>query len=179
MSDSTSLVSKFNLNPAYIRLARFHVRNSLTIAGAAQLLKSLLILRLKLKIYPKFRANQSAQRRPFGVGNSPIPYIGIQADVVGEFQERKRQLIEHFSTRTTAERPTSVRYVTIFADMYDFVNASPRLTPIPLLCSIQMALLTVLSLTGMDGPELGILLFARDCCTESGFAEIAARKCGF
>ena len=40
---------------------------------------------------------------------------------------RKLQLIEHFRTRTTAERPTSARYVTIFSNFYDFVNASPRL----------------------------------------------------
>ena len=50
----------------------------------------------------------------------------IQADVVeGEFKERKRQVIEHFRTRTTAKRPTSLRYFTTFADLYDFVNASP------------------------------------------------------
>ena len=48
----------------------------------------------------------------------------IQVDVVDcKFQERKRQLIEHFRTRTTAKRPTSVWFVTIFADLYDFVNA--------------------------------------------------------
>ena len=59
----------------------------------------------------------------------------IQADVVeGEFQERKR-LIEHFRTRTTAKRPTSVQYVTIFADLYDFVNASPRLGEIHFDCN--------------------------------------------
>ena len=34
-----------------------------------------------------------------------------QADgVEGEFQERKRQLIEHFRTRTTAERPSPIHH---------------------------------------------------------------------
>ena len=50
----------------------------------------------------------------------------IQTDVEeGKFKERKRQLIEHFRTGTTANRPTCVRYVTIFACLYDLVNALP------------------------------------------------------
>ena len=39
----------------------------------------------------------------------------IQADVLaGQFEERKRTLIEHFRTRTTPGRPICVRSVTIF-----------------------------------------------------------------
>ena len=50
----------------------------------------------------------------------------MQADVgEGEFQEKKRQLIEHFRTQTTANRLTCVLYVTIFANLYDLFNASP------------------------------------------------------
>ena len=53
----------------------------------------------------------------------------IHADVSEcEFEERKRQLIEHFRTRTTPDRPTSVLYVSIFADLHNFINASANET---------------------------------------------------
>ena len=42
----------------------------------------------------------------------------IQADFPGSsFGERKQRLIEHFRTRTSSERPLSVRSVTVFADL--------------------------------------------------------------
>ena len=46
----------------------------------------------------------------------------IQADFPGSsFGERKQKLIEHFRTRTSSERPSSVRSVTIFADLGQIV----------------------------------------------------------
>ena len=46
----------------------------------------------------------------------------IQADFPGSsFGERKQRLIEHFRTRTSSERPSSVRSVTIFADLGQIV----------------------------------------------------------
>ena len=50
----------------------------------------------------------------------------VQVDVVeGEFQERKLHLIGHLRIRTMPGRPTCVQYVTIFADLYEFISAPP------------------------------------------------------
>ena len=54
----------------------------------------------------------------------------IQADVLaGEFEDRKRQLIEHFRTRTTPDRPIRVLSVTIFADLKPLILALPNENP--------------------------------------------------
>ena len=54
----------------------------------------------------------------------------IQADVLaGEFEDRKRQLIEHFRTRTTPDRPICVLSVTIFADLKPLILALPNENP--------------------------------------------------
>ena len=57
----------------------------------------------------------------------------IQADILaGEFEDRKRQLIEHFRTRTTpdtADRPIRVLSVTIFADLKPLILALPNENP--------------------------------------------------
>ena len=54
----------------------------------------------------------------------------IQADVLaGEFEDRKRRLIEHFRTRTTPDRPICVLSVTIIADLKPLILALPNGNP--------------------------------------------------
>jgi len=51
----------------------------------------------------------------------------IKADISDvEFGERKRQLIEHFQTRTTPKRPACVLSISIFANLHDFCCANPE-----------------------------------------------------
>ena len=50
----------------------------------------------------------------------------IEADISDvDFSERKRQLIEHFQTRTTPKRPACVLSISIFANLHDFCCANP------------------------------------------------------
>ena len=54
----------------------------------------------------------------------------IQADVLaGEFEDRKRRLIEHFRTRTTPDRPICVLSVTIIAYLKPLILALPNENP--------------------------------------------------
>ena len=51
----------------------------------------------------------------------------IQADVLaGEFEARKRRLIEHFRTRTAPDLSRCVLSITIFADLKPLVLAQPQ-----------------------------------------------------
>ena len=54
----------------------------------------------------------------------------IHADVLAcEFEDSKRQLIEHFQTRTTPDEPSRVLSVTIFAYLKQLIMALPNENP--------------------------------------------------
>ena len=54
----------------------------------------------------------------------------IRADAFhGGSDEKKQQLIQHFQTRTTHDRPRCVNSITIFADLTEFISARPDVSP--------------------------------------------------
>ena len=65
----------------------------------------------------------------------------IQVDALHcECDQKKEQLIKHFQTRTTHERPPCVQSITIFSNLSEFFSARPDENPtvsIDIVCYVQ------------------------------------------